>query len=307
MKPDLNVNLCGVKLSNPTILASGILGLDAETLFRVAQNGAGAVTFKSVGTKERKGHDNPTLIANKHYLLNAMGFPNPGAEYQAIEIEKYKKKTRTPAIASVMGSNLKDFKKIITTLCNANPDLIEIDISCPNVDAEYGAPFACNAKAAEKATKEAVKHSTKPVFIKLSPNIHPQGFRQVAKAVEKAGANGITATNTLSGIAINAEAGKPILTNVFGGVSGPALKPVALRCVFDAFNATKIPLIGTGGVTDGSDAAEMILAGASAVGIGSATHYRGIDAFKKTSNELSEFMKKQGYKKISDFQGKAHK
>ena len=145
------------------------------------------------------------------------------------------------------------------------------------------------------------------ILVKLSPNVSVNGFKKIAKQVELAGANAITATNTITGLAIDAKAAKPVLTNTFGGVSGPALKPIAIRCVFDAYSQVKIPIIGTGGITNGIDAAEMILAGATAVGIGTAVYYRGINVFKKINLELTDFMKSEGYKKLSDFKGKAHR
>ncbi len=307
MKPDLSTKLCGVKLSNPTILAAGFLGIGSDLLARVAEMGAGAVTVKNAGVHERIGHPNPTVLCGEHYIINAVGLPGPGVDEEVKEIEKYRRKTKTPLIVSIIGGTAKEYSQAAEILSGAKPDFIEVNISCPNVESEFGMPFACDASAAAQVTS-AVKNSCRcPIILKLSPNVSSGDFKRIAKSCESAGADALNCGNTLAGIAIDARAKKPVLANKFGGVSGPALKPVALRCVYDAYDSVQIPIVGTGGVTTGEDAAEMILAGASAVGIGSAIYYRGNGVFKLVCGELQDYMKQEGFSKISDFRGLAHK
>lgn len=302
----LETELAGVKLQNPTVLASGILGVTGASLARVAKHdGAGAVTTKSVSLKERKGHPTPVLITYEHGMLNAVGLSNPGIEEFIPEIEYAVKNAGAPVIASIFGSKITEFGEIAKKASAANPHLIEVNISCPNVEDEFGRPFACDPGIAGVVTR-TVKKSTKiPVFIKLSPNVSNIG--EIAKSVQDAGADGITAINTVGpGMAINIEARKPILSNKSGGVSGPGIKPIAVKAVYDIYKSAKIPIIGTGGITTGRDAIEIIMAGASAAGVGSAVYYRGPEVFSAICEEMQEFMDKEGFKSIKEMRGIAH-
>lgn len=302
----LETELAGVKLQNPTVLASGILGVTGASLARVAKHdGAGAVTTKSVSLKERKGHPTPVLITYEHGMLNAVGLSNPGIDEFIPEIEYAVKNAGAPVIASIFGSKITEFGEIAKKVSAANPHLIEVNISCPNVEDEFGRPFACDPGIAGVVTR-TVKKSTKiPVFIKLSPNVSNIG--EIAKSVQDAGADGITAINTVGpGMAINIEARKPILSNKSGGVSGPGIKPIAVKAVYDIYKSVKIPIIGTGGISNGRDAIEIIMAGASAVGVGSAVYYRGPEVFSAICEEMQEFMDKEGFKSIKEMRGIAH-
>ena len=302
---DISTKLNKIRLDNPTVLASGILGVSGASLVNIAKHGAGAVTSKSVSIDERTGHPCPILLTYEAGIMNAVGLSNPGADKIIEELEFYKRESRAPLIASIFASTTKDFGICARRVSKANPDLIEVNISCPNVEAEFGKPFATDKKAAAAVTRIVKRNTMIPVFIKLSPNVRDIG--SIAKAAEKAGADGITAINTVGpGMAINIEAGKPLLANKAGGLSGPAIKPIAVKCVYDIYSAVKIPIIGTGGVTNGRDAVEMIMAGASAVGIGSGVYYRGIDIFSKVCDEIKEFMENQGYKNIKEMTGIAH-
>lgn len=305
IKPELSVKICGQVFKNPLVLASGILGTEAELLARVAQSGAGAVTTKSCGLLPKKGHENPTVLAWEHGLINAIGLTNPGVEEEVKEIKHLKKFLKdTVLIASFFGGTVEEFVKVAKVLSTAKPDFLEMNISCPNTESEFGRPFAVSPKDTFEVTK-AVKKVTKSLLIvKLSPNV--TDIKEIAKAAEDGGADAISAINTLTGMIIDVESGKPILTNKKGGVSGPAILPVAVRCVYEIVEAVKIPVIGIGGVTSGLDAVQMIMAGVSAVGIGSAVYCRGLDVFKKIIQEINNFMKVHKYSKINDFRGIAH-
>jgi dihydroorotate dehydrogenase (NAD+) catalytic subunit len=182
-------------------------------------------------------------------------------------------------------------------------DLLEVNISCPNVE---GIPFSCKSESTESVVR-GIKNSAKktPLLVKLSPNVHNIG--EIAKSAEKAGADGIVAINTVGpGMVIDLKARKPVLANKSGGMSGPAVKAIMVRCVYDIYEAVKIPILAVGGITTGEDAAEAIMAGARAVGIGTGIKYRGIEIFKDVQNELKAFMKKEGFKGLGDMVGVAH-
>ncbi|MGB9577479.1 MAG: dihydroorotate dehydrogenase [Candidatus Micrarchaeia archaeon] len=304
MELSVSTELCGVKLRNPTVLASGILGVGADLLVRVAEAGAGAVTSKSATLKPRAGHPNPSVLDWGMGLINAVGLSNPGVEEEVREIREAVKRSKSPVIASIAASSVEDFALAAERISAAEPALIEANISCPNVEDEFGAPFASSASAAAEVTAAIKKATHVPLLVKLSPNV--SDIKVIAKAVEKAGADGITAVNTVGpGMVIDVDVGKPILANKRGGLSGPAIKPIAVRCVYDVCSTVKIPVVGTGGVSTGRDAVEMIMAGAAAVGIGSAVHYRGLSVFALVEKEIKNFMSTHNYSCLEDFRGKA--
>ncbi|MFH1442935.1 MAG: dihydroorotate dehydrogenase [Candidatus Micrarchaeota archaeon] len=304
---DLTTSLCGHKLSNPTVLASGFLGLDWASLDRVAKCGAGAVTTKSCNLLGREGYNNPTVLANENYMLNAIGLSNAGVENEIGEILEFRKKSSATIIGSVFENSVEGFGEVVKRISEGKPRIIELDLSCPHLGGqgfEKYKDFASDANMIS-ATVKAAKKSTKiPIFAKLSPNV--PNIAVLAKAAEDAGADGITAINTAGGMLISPEFKKPILANKFGGLSGPAIKPIALKCVYQIHQAVKIPIIGTGGITNGKDAIEMLMAGATAVGIGTAIYYRGIDAFKQITKEMEDWMKKHNYNSAKELIGAAH-
>jgi dihydroorotate dehydrogenase (NAD+) catalytic subunit len=300
----ISTKLCGVKLENPTVLASGILGVSASSLERVANAGAGAVTKKSIGPKPRAGHDNPTVVEVEGGYLNAMGLPSEGVEESVKELEKYQGKA--PIIASFYGTAVDEFAKVAKSI-DGKADLLEANISCPNVKHDFGEPFAANCDSAVEVMKAIKKVAKTPLLVKLSPNVANIG--EIAKSCVKAGADGITAINTVGpGMAIDLKTRKPILANKVGGMSGPAVKPITIRCVYDIYEATKgkVPILATGGILTGEDAAQAIMVGASAVGIGTGIRYRGIGIFKLVSNELEALMNKEGFNSIEYLRGTAH-
>ena len=307
-EPDLTVELCGVRLRNPLVLAAGILGTGAELLARVAESGAGMVTTKSCGPAPREGHPNPTVLDWGHGLINAVGLANPGVDQEVKTIARAKDlldPLGVPLVASIFAGTVEGFAEVAQKVDQANPDFIELNISCPNVAAEMGRPFACDAGDAARVTASVRQVTTTPIIVKLSPNV--TDIASVARSVEHAGADAIAAINTLGpGMIIDVHAGRPILANKVGGVSGPAIRPIAVRCVYDIFQAVGIPIIGTGGVSDGRDALEMIMAGATAVGVGSAVRYRGAEVFGAILEEMRALMASAGYGSLVQLRGIAH-
>lgn len=309
-EPDLTVSLCGVSLPSPLVLASGILGAQAELLARVAQAGAGAVTAKSCSLLPRAGHRNPTVLAWEHGLINAVGLANPGIDAEVKELARAKEMLRplgAALIGSVFAETVEGFAQVAARLVEAGPDLIEVNISCPNVHDEFGTPFAADPAAAAEVTaavKEAVAGRA-PVLVKLSPNV--ADIAAIARAVEAAGADGISAINTLAGMIIDLHARRPILANRTGGLSGPAIRPLAVRCVYDIYQAVRVPIVGIGGVSSGRDAVEMIMAGAAAVGIGSAVYGQGPELFGRINQEMVQWMAELGYHRVDEMRGAAHR
>ena len=294
-----------MKLRNPTVLASGILGVTGSSLVNVARHGAGAVTTKSIGLNERAGHKNPILLAFDAGLINAVGLPCPGIEESLYELRYAVENSEAPVIASLFASTASEFGVVAERVSRAKPAMIEVNISCPNVASEFGRPFALEATSAARAV-EAVQANTRlPIVAKLSPNAN--NICDIARAVEEAGADAVSAVNTLGpGMVIDIHSAKPILCNKTGGISGPALRPIALRCVYDIYKAVDLPIIGIGGIDSGEAAIAMIMAGARAVGIGSGIYYRGIDVFSSVCKEIQEFMDHGGYSRIDEMIGIAH-
>ena len=302
---DLSIKLAGVDLGNPLILASGIMGVSAASLKFVEESGAGAVTCKSIGPTVRPGHHNPTVIPWEKGIINAVGLSNPGIDAAVPFLKQAKKELNVPLIISIFADKPDNFVRVAEKLNTIKPVFVEINLSCPNTEDDFGRMFALDPKLTEKAVSAVVNTLPKAkIFAKLSPDAPNIG--EIGRAAEAAGASGITATNTVSGMIIDFEMRRPVLTNKFGGVSGPAIKPISLRAVFNLYKAVKIPIIGTGGVTTGRDALEFTLAGATAVGVGSAVYYEGIGVFKKITDEMMALMKKEGIKSLEEIRGAAH-
>ncbi len=302
------IKFCDVKFENPIILASGILGVTAASMKRVIDMGAGGVTIKSLSTEPRTGHVNPTMAGYDNFFINAVGLSNPGVKEGIQEVKKFKTMCTAPVIGSIFGGTVEEIGQVAKTICEAPIDILEVNISCPNVGDEFGCPFAYSPEAAAAITKE-VKKYTKinkiPLSIKLSPNAWNIGA--IATACEAAGADAITAVNTVSGMTIDTTFKKPLLANKMGGVSGPALKPIAVKAVWDVYESVKVPIIATGGVTSGEDAIEMMLAGGTLVSVGSAVFWRGEKVFGKIVDEMKDYMKENKLKSLKPLIGAAHK
>ncbi len=302
---DLSTDFCGVKFKNPTVLASGILGVTASSLKNVIANGAGGVTTKSIWLTENIGHKNPTMFGTPHYFLNAVGLSDAGiAKAQEETFPEYLADKPAPIIASIVAYSVDDFGRLAEEITKCDPDLIEVNISCPNVDDAHGKPFSCSVEGAAGVMKVVRAHTSKPIIAKLTPNV--PNIAEIAKSCADAGADGICAINTLYGMTIDVNLRRPILTNKSGGVSGPAIKPMAVKCVYDIYKATKLPIIGTGGVMTGEDVIEMMMAGAGLVGIGTMVYYRGVEGFGEIVREMEEWCSKNGVKNINEIIGAAH-
>ncbi len=274
-------------LHTPLVLASGVLGNNKAILERVWENGCGLPTMKSIGPEPREGHKNPTVIDLGNGMINAVGLPTPG--YLNMEEEWKELDARPfPLNASIYGGSVDEFVRVAEFVSAKGPDFIELNISCPNSE-KHGMIFGVNPQSSHDVVAAVKKVVNVPVIAKLTPAASDIGA--VARACEEAGADAICAINTAGpGMVIDIEAQTPVLAFKKGGLSGPMIKPVAVRCVYDIFKSVSIPIIGLGGVSTGKDAVEMIMAGASLVGMGTAVRYRGITVFNKVKKELADWL-----------------
>jgi len=298
----LGVDLAGLRLANPTMLASGILGLSAESLGNIVKTGAGAIVTKSVGLKPRKGYPNPTVVQASCGLINAMGLPNPGINEFIKEIREAKN-FDVPFIVSVYGFSAEEYVRVAKKAVDAGADAVELNVSCPHVG-ETGSEIGQNPKLLAEVVRKVKTVVEKPVFVKLSPNV--TNIAEIAEVTAKAGADAITAINTVKAMAIDTETAIPLLSNKIGGLSGPAIKPIAVRCVYEIHERVKLPIIGCGGVTNWRDATEFLLAGASAVQIGTAVAIKGPNMFKSIIRGINAYLKKKGLKSVKEIVGLSH-
>ena len=297
----LEVEVAGIMLKNPTMLASGIMGLSAASLRRAVRGGAGAVVAKSCSSQPREGNPNPTVIeVPPRGLLNSVGLANPGCRELAEELRKLG--GEVPVIASVYGFSPEEYAENAVLMQQAGVDGVELNLSCPNVE---GTVFGYREELAQEVVSEVKRRVKLPVFAKLTADAGD--VVSVAKACEEAGADGITAINTLRAMSIDLTARQPVLGNRVGGLSGACLKPVALRCVYEIAEEVRIPVIGCGGISTGRDAVEFFLAGARAVQIGTAVLYRGLNVFRKVAQEIAEYLEERGYSSVGDITGMAHR
>jgi len=299
----MTIQFLGKRLKNPMVLASGILGNSREILERVHENGCGLVTMKSIGPEARDGHKNPTVIDLGHGMINAVGLPSPGHLNMENEWKDLEKRD-FPLIASIYGGSVREYRIVAEFVSSKKPDFIEINISCPNSE-KHGMIFGVNPHSSHDVVSAVKKVINVPLIVKLTPQALDIG--DIARSCEDAGANAICAINTVGpGMVIDIESKMPVLAFKKGGLSGPMIKPVAIRCVFDIYKAVSIPIIGLGGITTGEDAIEMMMAGASLVGIGSAVRYRGIDVFQKVNLEMETWLSNHNCS-IEDIKGAAHR
>jgi len=300
----LSVSLKGLELDNPTMLASGILGYSAESLESIVKGGAAGVVTKSVGAEPRVGYANPTVVQVSCGLLNALGLPNPGIDEFVQEIRRFKSVLGVPVIVSVYGYSENEYALVAKKAVDAGADAVELNVSCPHVKktgSEIGQDPLMLA-----ATVRRVKGSIhKPVIVKLSPNV--TSIVDLGRAAERAGAEVLTAINTVKGVAVDAETMMPVLSNTVGGLSGPAMKPVALRCVYELFEHVKIPIVGCGGVSSWRDAAEFLLAGASAVQVGTAVALKGVGVFREITKGLNVYLRRKGFGSVQEIVGLSHR
>ncbi len=303
---NLNVNFCGIEFPNPTVLASGYLGVTGASLANCVENGCGGVTAKSLFMDERPGHPNPTILTFPGGIINAVGLCGEGIKEARHEFEIYRKKCpNNPLIGSIAGKNIKELVEVAEIMDSYPVDMMELNFSCPNVDDEMGRPFACDPNMTADGVKAIRKVTKKPISVKLSPNTPLIGL--IAARAEAEGADAITAINTVGpGMLIDIYMRKPILSNKVGGVGGMGIKPIAVRCVYEIYKNVKIPIIATGGIINGKDAIEMMMAGGSLLGIGSAIAAYDMKAFDMITDKIKEFMEEEGFSDVSDLVGLAH-
>lgn len=299
---DLRTEIAGVHLRNPTMLASGFLDETGGSLVRVFRAGAGAVVTKSIGPEPREGYNNPTVVELDGGLLNAVGLPNPGVEAFLPEL-KEALAAKAVVIASVYGKDAPEYAKVAARMAEAGAAAIEMNLSCPHAKG-LGSEIAQSEEAVRDFTRAVCDVVDVPVFPKLSPNV--ADIASFAVAAERGGADGIVAINTVKAMAIAPELRMPILANRFGGLSGPAIRPIGVRAVYDIYEKVDIPIIGVGGVDSGHAALEYIMAGASAVQIGTALVGQGLGVFERVTKELNSVLEDVGLRSVAEAVGVAH-
>lgn len=298
------IDLCGTEIDNPIIPASGTFGFGAEFAELYDINILGTFSFKGTTRNERFGNPTPRIAETASGMLNSVGLQNPGVEHViAHELPELKKFFHKPVMANVSGFSVEDYVYTCERLDGEEQiGWIEVNISCPNVHGG-GMSFGTSPQAAAEVTREVRKVTKKPIIIKLTPNV--TSIADIAKACESEGADAVSLINTLSGMRINLKTRRPILKNTTGGLSGPCVFPVALRCVYQVYDAVKIPIVGMGGISSADDVIEMMLAGATATQVGAANL---VDPFacKKIIEDLPAAMEKYRITNLCEIIGGAH-
>ncbi|MFW6141557.1 MAG: dihydroorotate dehydrogenase [Candidatus Saliniplasma sp.] len=297
---EIETCISDIHLENPLLLASGILGQTAESMEKVLESGMGGVVTKSIGSEPREGHPNPTMVETEHGLLNAMGLPNPGIDNFLKELKDMSHVSK-PIVGSVFAGDKDEFVGLSLKMEKGGVDAVELNLSCPHAEG-YGAAIGTDPDLVSGIVQAVKKETNFPVFAKLPPF---SDIVQVAVAAEESGCDAIVAINTVQAMSINFETRKPILGNKVGGYSGPAIKPIGIKCVYDIYSHVNVPVIGCGGITYGRDALEYIIAGASALEIGSAIYYRGRDAGALIADEMKNIMQTEDIDSINGLIGSA--
>jgi len=296
----IDINLAGLHLKSPIILASGILGVSFSSMKRIIDAGAGAVTSKSIGPSPRKGYKNPSIIEMyPQTFMNAVGLGNPGIEEFIPEIQEIKKAGIT-LIVSVFGDTNEAYLEVARKAIKGGADAIEINISCPHAEVSS---IGIDKDLTYEIVSMLKKEISVPLFVKLNPNVTNIG--EIALAAENGGADGVVAINTLAALAIDVNTKRPILAHGSGGLSGKAIHPIAVKKVYDLYKIAKIPIIGCGGIFDWKDAIEFFLAGASAVQVGTSL-YQGPEIISKINEGMVRYLKENEFKSINDVKGLAH-
>ncbi len=293
------VNIAGIELKNPVMTASGTFGSGREYSEFVDLNRLGAVVVKGVADKPWRGNSAPRIAEVYGGMLNSVGLQNPGVEYFIKEDIPFLRQFDTKIIVNVCGHTIEEYTNVVKKLNGKDVDLLELNISCPNVT-EGGMAFGTDCSMVEKVVSEVKKYADKPLIVKLSPNV--TDITAIAKAAENGGADALSLINTLTGMKIDIHKRKPILANKIGGMSGPAVKPVAVRMVYQVHKAVKLPIIGMGGISNGDDAIEFIMAGAVGVAVGTA-NFTNPFATVDVIDGIESYMKKYGIGDISEIRG----
>ena len=290
---DLSVSIAGVTLDNPVTSASGTFSARESGAFYDI-NELGAVITKGVSAEPWEGNPTPRIAETYGGMLNSVGLQNPGVDTFIKEELPFLRTFKPKIIANAAGRSISEYCTVVEKLSAADVDMLEINISCPNIK-EGGISFGADPKMAAEITREIKKISGKPFLMKLTPNV--TDIAEIARAVESEGADGISMINTLLGMKIDVHTKKPVLWNQMGGLSGPAIKPVAVRMIYQVRHAVQIPIIGLGGIMTGEDAAEFLMAGADAISVGTAALVDPT-APVRVKEELIEFMKRYGYRNL---------
>jgi len=303
MSNRLATNVVGLKLSSPTMLAAGVLGLSGAFLNEIARTEVGAVVTKSIGLNPRSGYHNPTIVQVDCGLLNAIGLSNPGIHEFGTEIAEAKK-VGVPLIVNIFGFSVDEFSEVASYAAKAGADALELNVSCPHVE-KAGAEIGQDPQLVKEIVSEVKKRVRKPVFVKLTANVGD--ITEIAKAAVEGGADAITAINTVRAMAINIETTHPILANKIGGLSGPAIKPITVRCVYEIYQEVDVPVVGCGGIATWRDAVEFMLAGASAVQVGTAIAFKGLKVFRSINHGISLYLRKNRFRSVKNIVGLSHR
>ena len=293
------INLCGIPLKNPVMTASGTFGSGAEYAEFVDLNRLGAVVTKGVASVPWEGNPTPRVAEVYGGMLNAIGLQNPGIDLFIERDIPFLKKYHTKIVVNVCGRTTEEYIAVVERLADQPVDLLEINISCPNVEAG-GIAFGQNPKTVETITREIKKYAKQPVMMKLSPNV--TDITEMARAAEAGGADALSLINTITGMKIDIHRRKFALANRTGGLSGPAVHPVAVRMVYQTFHAVGIPIVGMGGIMNADDAIEMILAGASAIAVGTA-NFANPKATEEIVDGIEAYMRRYGVKDVRELIG----
>ena len=296
---DMRVKIAGVEWNNPVTVASGTFGSGEEYSEFVDLNRLGAVTTKGVANVPWPGNPTPRIAETYGGMINAIGLQNPGIDVFCKRDIPFLRQYDTKIIVNVCGRSTEDYCEVVERLANEDVDMLEINISCPNVK-EGGIAFGQNPKAAEEITRAVKKYAKQPVIMKLSPNV--TSISEMAKAVEAGGADAISLINTLTGMKIDINRKTFALANKTGGVSGPAIHPIAVRMVYEAANAVNVPIIGMGGIETAEDAIEMLLVGASAVSVGTANFYNP-NVTMEIVDGIARYMEQNHFASVQDMVG----
>ncbi|PKM50385.1 MAG: dihydroorotate dehydrogenase [Firmicutes bacterium HGW-Firmicutes-7] len=296
---NLSVNIAGVELKNPVMTASGTFGSGKEFEQYIDINRLGGVIVKGVANKEWLGNPSPRIAETYGGMLNAVGLQNPGMEVFIKEDIPFLRKFDTKIIVNVVGRTISDYCEVAERLQNEDVDLLELNISCPNVK-EGGVAFGISPQMAEKITNEVKKYAKQPLIVKLSPNV--TDIAEIARAVEAGGADAVSLINTLIGMKVDVHKRQPVIANKIAGLSGPAIKPVAVRMVYQVAKAIRIPIIGLGGIMTGEDAIEFLMVGASAIAVGTA-NLLNPRATMNILDEIETFMKTKKIRDIKEIIG----
>lgn len=299
-KVDLSVDLNGLKLKNPITVASGTFGFGREFDDYIDLNSLGGIMVKGLTLKERKGNPVPRVAETPMGMLNSVGLQNPGVQYFIKKELPFLKEYDTKVIANINGNTIEEYCEIADILSKTSVDSLELNISCPNVK-EGGVSFGRDPEMVYKVTKKVREYADKHLIVKLSPNV--TDIKEVAVAAKKAGADCLSLINTLIGMSIDIDREVTILARGMGGLSGPAIKPVAVRMVYEVFNAVSIPIIGMGGIMNDKDAIEFLLAGATAISIGTGNLINPTVSMDVLDG-IEKHLNKKGYKSIEDIKGK---